>query len=257
MSSVERAFQLVELLARHQEQGLTFPEIIAATQFPNSTLFRLLRRLTELNYLVYVPATRKYFLSLKFAGIGACITGAHVVNKTGHPFLEKLFVRSGHTCSLGVPDQDHGVYVDVLTTTRYGVKLLSEIGKSFPLHCTGLGKIMLAHMEPEQRVAVLPSPLPAYTEATITDLAVLERELEGVLRDGFAVDREEAFRGMFCIAAPVFDFMHTLIAAVSVSCPVFTLGGDEEEERLTAMVCETGAQISDAFGHSQPCRTED
>lgn len=249
MSSVERMFTLIEQVARDQEQGLTFPELLDKTGFPNSTLFRLLRLLTDLRYLTYVPETRKYFLSFKFAAIGARITGSHAVSKAGHPFLETLFAASGHTCSLGVLDQDRGVYVDVLTTTRYGMKMLAETGRLFALHCTGIGKIFLAHMPPARRRALLALPLERVTENTRTDAAELEKGLQDVLEQGYAIDDEEAFRGMVCFAAPICDLTGQVIAGVSVSCPTFTVETDTERQRLIALVKQCAAEISRAFGH--------
>ena len=250
MSSVERVFTLVEHLAREQEGGLTFPELIDRTGFPNSTLFRLLRLLTDLRYLIYVPETRKYFLSFKLAAIGASITGGHAVSKTGHPFLENLFTVSGHTCSLGVLEQGRGVYVDVLVTTRYGMKMLAETGKQFAVHCTGIGKVFLAHMPSARRRMFFNTPLERFTESTMTDLGELEQELENILALGYAVDNEEVFRGMVCIAAPIFDFTDQVIAGVSVSCPSFTVEAADERERLATLVMRTAADISQAFGHS-------
>lgn len=249
MNAVERAFTLLETIAERQEEGMSFPELAAALGYAGGTLHRLLGTLSDLHYLHYDEGRRKYHVGLRMAHLGARVTSSHSLHKVGHAHLEQLFQKSGHTCSLGVPEQDHGVYIDVLTTTRYGVKLLSEVGREFSLHCTAQGKLFLAFADHrEALMAGLPDSLPAYTSTTLTCKADLAAQVRQVAEQGYAIDDEEAFRGMICFAAPVFDYTSRLIAAVSLSCPHFAVETAEERERLIALVRESGKQLSKAFG---------
>lgn len=248
MNSVIRSFEILELVADNQETGLGFPEIVERLQYPNSSAFRLLKQLVDLNYLTFDEGTRRYHVSFRLARIGACVTGSLSLTKVGRPFLRKLFEESGHTCNMGILGKDCGVYVDVFITTRYGVKLLSEIGRDFPLHCTALGKVLLADMDARKRALLLPENLPAFTEASITDRNELERQLLEVAAQGFAVDREEVNQGLTCIAAPVFDSGGRVMAAVSVSCPSFACR-DDDQDRLRTQVMACGLAISKVFGY--------
>ena len=249
MNAVERAFTLLEHIAEQQEDGLSFPELTARLGWANGTLHRLLGTLVELHYLQYDEARRKYHVGLKMAHLGARVTGSHSLHKAGHTHLERLFQESGHTCSLGVLEDDHGVYIDVLTTTRYGVKLLSEVGRQFPLHCTAQGKLFLAFAEQGAALmSALPGTLPASTPLTLTSRAELAAEVAQAAATGFAMDNEEAFRGMICFAAPIFDYTGQIMAAVSVSCPNFAVEAPEERQRIRELVTDSARRISKTFG---------
>lgn len=250
MSSLARGFAILELIAENQEQGIAFPEIVQRTGFPNSSCFMLLKQLVELQYLIFDEGTRRYFVSLKVAGLAGPVMREYNLTKIAHPFMLKLSGEVQHTCNLGVLGQDCGIYVDVLYATNYGIKLLSEVGSPFPLHCTAMGKVLLAYSSAERREALLCDPLKAYTEKTITDKQTLLAQLDAVKKNGFAVEAEEVTRGIECTSAPVFDYKNTVIAAVSIAAPIFTLEEPQERPRIRAALLAHTRLISEAFGYA-------
>lgn len=249
MSSLARGFAILELVARNQAQGVTFPEIIQHTGLPNSSCFRLLKELVELNYLIFDEATRRYYVSLKIVNIGSSAVKEASLTKIARPFMEKLFDESGQTCNLGILGEQTGVFVDVLYATSYGIKLLSAVGNPFPLHCTALGKVLLAYSTPEERDRVLSRPLQSYTESTITDPASLLQILAQVRADGYAIEHEETTRGIECVAAPVFSHEKKVIAAVSVAMPFFAIDSPDEKDRIRALVLKYTTLMSETFGY--------
>lgn len=249
MSSLVRGFKILELVANNQDRGVTFPEILQRTGYPNSSCFRILKELTELNYLRLDKAERRYFVSLKIAGIGGCVMKEYSITKIARPFMEKLFEESGQTCNLGILGKDTGIFVDVLYATSYGIKLLSEAGNPFPLHCTALGKVLLAHADASVREAVLHLPLQVYTERTTTDRKLLEQELAEITVNGYSIEHEETTRGIECVAAPIFDYRKTNIAAVSVATPFFVIEAPSERERIRNLVITYAGLMSEAFGY--------
>jgi DNA-binding IclR family transcriptional regulator len=133
-----------------------------------------------------------------------------------------LQAETGHTCNLGVLDGDAGVYLDKLESPEaFRVRLFSDIGKRFPLHCTGMGKILLAGMRPAEASRILARRLKEFTPHTITDPGTLKRELDRVRRCGYALDREEITRGIVCIAAPIRNQDEETVAAISVAFPAY------------------------------------
>jgi DNA-binding IclR family transcriptional regulator len=115
-----------------------------------------------------------------------------------------------------------GVYLDKIESPRaFGIRLHSAVGGTFPLHCTGMGKVLLAFMDPGERRTVMSGALESFTPNTITRAGSLERELVKVRRRGFAVDREEITRGIMCVAAPVADGEARVLAAISVTFPAY------------------------------------
>ena len=114
-----------------------------------------------------------------------------------------------------------GVFVDKIESKDFGIKLFSEIGKTFPLHCTGLGKTLLAFSSTDTVVKFLESPLEALTDKTITDPEVFKRELVLIRDRGYAIDSEEITRGIMCVAAPVFGFNEEMVGAISLTFPAY------------------------------------
>lgn len=249
MSSLSRGLKILELVAEDQDRGVTFPEILQRSGFPNSSCYRILQELTDLNFLRFDTATRRYFLTMKITRIGGTVMKEYSLTKIAHPFLEKLFEESGQTCNLGILGKDSGIFVDVLYATNYGIKLLSEVGNPFPLHCTAMGKVLLAHQDRDTRKKLIKHPLQSYTERTITDRDLLEKELEKVLQNGYAMEHEEVTRGIECIAAPIFNHEKVNIAAVSAAIPFFAIEDPNEKGRIRKLVLTYAALMSEAFGY--------
>jgi DNA-binding IclR family transcriptional regulator len=111
------------------------------------------------------------------------------------------------------------------------------VGQPFPLHSSGLGKALLAFAEPGEVDRILARPLKAYTPMTIVDPDKLKTELAEVRQRGYAQEREETFRGIMCLAAPVLGPGGTCVGAVSLPYPTYV----EEELDLAG---EIGALLS-------------
>ncbi len=221
MNTLTKAFRIIEEIVFHQERGLWFSEIVSITNLPKASTHRILKALVEMGYLRYDPETGKYRGDLKLSSLGAEITAHFDLRSYLRPHLMNLHRETGHTCHLGVRNGNVGIYLDKIESGDYGIKLFSEVGKSFPLHCTAMGKVLLALMDTDERTEVLSGGLEPFTSQTITDPAILEKELEQVHERGYAVDREEITRGIMCVAAPVYNAERDIAAAISLTFPSF------------------------------------
>jgi DNA-binding IclR family transcriptional regulator len=220
MSSVAKVFQILETIVSHQERGLAYSEVVAKTQLPKATAHRVLKSLTQMGYLRFDVEAARYFGDLKLASLGSAVTSHFDLKRYVRPHLMKLQEETKHTCNLGVLSGDAGVYLDKIESPEaFGIKLYSAIGKRFPLHCTGMGKVLLAGMRPPERRKILARKLDAVTPRTLTDPAALERELREVQRCGYALDRQEITRGIMCVAAPIRNGEGSTVGAISVAFP--------------------------------------
>ncbi len=220
MGTVEKAFRILEEVVSHQEKGLTYSEVVTQTALPKATAHRVLKVLVQMGYLRFDAG--RYYGDLKLSALGSAVTSHFDLQEYVRPHLLELQAETTHTCNLGVLSGDAGVYLDKIESpVAFGIKLYSAIGKRFPLHCTGMGKVLLAGMRPAERRKALTGRLEAYTSHTITDPVALERELEKVRRCGYALDREEITRGIMCVAAPIRDGDGETVAAISVAFPAY------------------------------------
>ncbi|MFQ6078011.1 MAG: IclR family transcriptional regulator [Thermodesulfobacteriota bacterium] len=246
MNTLTKAFRIIEEIVFHQETGLSFSEIVSSTNLPKASTHRILKALVEMAYLRYDPETGKYRGDLKLSCLGAEVTAHFDLKGYVRPHLMNLHKETNHTCHLGIRNGNDGIYLDKIESRDYGIKLFSEVGRSFPLHCTGLGKILLAFMDPNEKWAPLNAELEPFTPNTITDVAVLDKELEQIREQGYAVDREEITRGIMCVAGPVFDMEGEIAAAISLTFPSF-INGDRGIDKEIEAVKRCSAAISGLF----------
>ena len=220
MSSVAKVFQVLEAIVSHQERGLAYSEVVANTRLPKATAHRVLKSLVQTGYLRFDVETARYFGDLKLASLGSAVTSHFDLKSYVRPHLVTLQEQTRHTCNLGVLSGDAGVYLDKIESPEaFGIKLYSAIGKRFPLHCTAMGKVLLAGMRSPERRKILARKLDAVTSRTVTDAAALERELREVQRCGYALDRQEITRGIMCVAAPIRSGDGSTVGAISVAFP--------------------------------------
>ena len=243
MSSLHKAFGIIETIVSNQTSGLTFAEVVAKTGTPKASAHRMLKHLVGIGVLAYSQETGRYRGSLKLAALGAEVTANSGFRDHVRPHLQDLNRETRHTCHVGIKDGDVGVYLDKCESQDYGIRLFSEVGKSFPLHCTALGKVLLAFSEAEELDAVLARPLTAMTTNTITDPDQLRAALVRVRAHGYAVDREEITRGVMCVAVPVFGVAGEPLGAIGVTFPSY-IEHDRGIEREIEAVKRHAAAIS-------------
>jgi len=219
LSSLGNAFKIIELVVDYQAEGLSFTQILKESGLPRSSAHRLLKELTGLNILTYEAETKTYRGGFSLAALGAQVISNFDVRQNSRPALKALHDTLGYVVTLSICGEKSGIYIDKIEARDFGIRLHSEIGKSFPLHCTAMGKIHLAFGNKALRDQVLASELESFTEATITTPAKLTAELERVREQGYAIDDEEISRGLTCIGAPIFGLSGEVIAALSLTAP--------------------------------------
>jgi DNA-binding IclR family transcriptional regulator len=131
--------------------------------------------------------------------------------------------KTNETVHLVVRNQDHGIYIDKVECEQ-SIRMFSQIGKTIPLHCTAVGKVLLSSLSHEKIDEIYRSKkLESFTENTITDWEKLFRELKQIAEMGYSVDDEELTKDICCIAAPIKNFRGQVIAAISIAGPIYRI----------------------------------
>ncbi|MET7292508.1 IclR family transcriptional regulator [Streptomyces griseoloalbus] len=245
VQSVDRAVSVLEILARHGEAGVT--EIAGELGVHKSTAFRLLGVLENRGLVAQAKDRGKYYLGagvLRLAGAAAVRLD---ISQEGVPVCRELADELGETVNIAVLDDDAAVNIMQARGTA-SVTAQNWLGRRTPLHATAGGKVFLAHLTPVLRESHLSRPLPRFTEHTITGASVLRAELETVLERGFAATLEELEPGLAAVAAPVRAHDGTVIAALSVSGPVYRLNADRLPE-LGSRMGTAAAELSRRMGY--------
>jgi IclR family acetate operon transcriptional repressor len=216
--SLERGLRVVEAIV-DLNGSATLSTVARKTGLPRSTTHHLLRALLEFGYLLRDGSTRTYTLSAKLFRLAGRTWSKEQLAEIGMPFLDELSRLTQEGASLAVLRD--GVVTIVAKREPDGpVRVVQEVGAVRPLHCTAVGKVLVAWLPPEeQEGAIQRTVFERYTAKTIATAAGFRRELARIRQSGFAVDDEEHLLGIRCVACPVRDHSNVVRAALCVIGP--------------------------------------
>jgi len=245
LQSVRRAISALEEISDAGELGVS--ELGRRLGVHKATASRLVATLSQRGLLERDAVTERYRLGFGLIRLAGAAMGGLDIVRVAHPVLEELAERTRETVNLGVLATDCVVYIDQVTGTR-SIVAVSWIGRRTPLHCTSNGKVLLAHMDAASREAQLGAPLASMTPRTITQPAALARQLEEVVRRGYAQTVEELEEGLNAVAAPVRQADGVVAAALSVSGPAFRMR-PMDLPRMARTVMDSADAISRRLGY--------
>ena len=219
VQSVNRALDILEALAAAGGTA-SLTDLAAACGLPVPTLHRLANTLADRGYLRQGP-DRRYSLGSRLVPLG---TDAHaLLGERALPVLRGLAELTGESANLAVLTQGRAEYV-AQAPGRHTMRTFTEVGNRVALHCTGVGKALLAAIAPAHAVRLLGAgPLEARTAATLTDPAAVRAEIELIRARGYALDEGEMESGVRCVAVGI---PGALPMAVSVSGPASRLSDE-------------------------------
>jgi len=164
--------------------------------------------------------------------------------------MQMLADKTGETVHLGTLIDSEIIYVHKVDS-RHMLGMYSKVGRRAPLHCTAIGKVLLAWEHPDRRAMILQgAEFTKYREKTIVEPAAFAQELERVKEQGFGEDREEFDDHIRCLGVPIFDRLNRPVAGMSISFPTFRYDPAREGE-VVAMLTEASRDISARLGCTQ------
>ncbi len=249
--SLEKALQIIEFMAASRKP-CRLQDIAEALEYPASTVIRYLATLTACRYVKQDAETLRYSLTFKLSKLGNMVSAQYNIRDVVKPYLEELVDRIGESACLAIEEHHKAVYVDVASGPDNALRVMQRIGKEAPLHCTGVGKLMLLNYDRVDLDQIVEEEgLQRLTHNTITTREHLLEELEKVTGDGYAIDDEECEIGARCVAAPIRDFSARIVACISVSGPVSRMSL-QKIPQIIAQVTETANRISMELGYENP-----
>ncbi|CAJ1584541.1 IclR family transcriptional regulator [[Mycobacterium] wendilense] len=223
------------------DQAVSLAELVRRTGLHKATVHRLCGELTGLRLLDKTAAG--YRLSSGLFELGMRASVERGLLELAMPFLQDLYGRTREIVHLGVQEGSDVVYIAKIGGHRQA-RSPSRVGGRMPMHCTGIGKVLLAHAPEEVRADVLRRPLPRRTPHTVVAPGLLRRQLDGVLATGVAFEREESSLGITCVAAPVFGPDDNAIAAISVTGPVPRFRPEAHVDAIRAAAAALGVTLA-------------
>lgn len=236
VQSVARALEILRCFRYTPEMGIS--EIAEEMNLNKSTVFGLVNTLAGYGYLEQVPSNRKYRLGLELFEMGNLVLSRIDIRNEAKELCTPLVQKYPATVHIATHSEGEVVYVDKLDA---GLSLISasSVGKRLPMHCTGVGKAILAYLPETYIDQYLQFPLKKFTEKTVTTRQQLADELSNVRKMGIAMDQEEIELGLSCIAAPILQRNGEPVLAISLSFPYGRISSINLEEAKEELLMRT------------------
>ena len=246
LSSVANSIRLLTSFSGDEDElGIT--TLAGRLRLAKSTVHRLAATLTSAGFLEQNAETGRYRLGVALFELGALVRRRMDVANEARPKLRELLDKTGETVQLGIVDHFSVLYVYEMESPR-AIRMAAAVGGRAPLHCTAVGKVLLAFQSAEYVKEVVQQGLTAYTPRTVTKREALLDMLDEVRQREHAVDDEESESGLRAVAAPVRNHTGSVIAAVGVAAPVQRMS-KKTMQTCVPGVMATAAAVSARLGY--------
>ncbi len=218
VKSARRVLEILELLGANTD-GLKFPQIADMLSLPKSSLHALLATLHTSKWISFDEVTRTYRIGMRAWEAGQGYLQAKDLALIADEHLRAARTELNETIQLGVLDGVEVLYIAKVDAER-PFRLVSRAGMRLPAWATGLGKVLLAYLPPDElRQRMQGVVFKQFTENTIATMPELERVLAQIRADGTGRDFGEHTAFVYCVASPVRDASGKVIAAMSCALP--------------------------------------
>jgi DNA-binding IclR family transcriptional regulator len=248
LSSVANSIRLLTSFSGDEnELGITM--LASRLRLAKSTVHRLAATLTSAGFLEQNSDTGKYRLGVALFELGALVRRRMDVANEARPKLRELLEKTGETVQLGIVDHESVLYVYEMES-RHAIRMAAAVGGRAPLHCTAVGKVLLAFQPADYVKRIVGNGLKSYTQKTITRRDELLAQLQEVAAREYAIDDEESEPGLRAIAAPVRNHTGGVIAALGVAAPMQRMTKKEMQDCVPDVVA-TAAAVSARLGYER------
>lgn len=245
LKSLDRGLKALDILATHE--NVTITELAELLEVDKSTASRIIETLKQHDMVQNVANTKKYRMGFRILHLGEQLRRRLNILDIARPMLQEVsheLQQSVHLCAY---NKGMAYIIDqVVSSVPYSMS--ATVGMIEPMHSASVGKCILAYRGKENIERLLKDyEYTRYTQYTITSREKLLEELEKIRERGYAVDDQEMFVGVRCIALPIFNYMNSVRYSIGISGPI-TVMTDENIRYYVKKLGETGRRISRELG---------
>lgn len=238
---------MLEVLA-DTGRAIGVSELSRALGLDKSTVYRLLTTLKSREYGEQDPETRKYVVGPRMIAVSSRILDNNDVYLQARLVMKKLLQETRETVHLAMRMENQVVYIAQEISPEV-VSVNTEIGQREPIHCTAVGKALVAFLPEEELEAIIRHlDFRPYTSRTITDPDQFRAHCRQIRAQGYAVDDEELYPGVRCIAAPIRGYDGSVLTSLGVSGPATRLQSGIIP-RLGRIVMKSAQEVSGRLGY--------
>lgn len=240
--STQMAFMIIEVMAEiGAPVGLS--DLARKVGVSKVRVFRFLRTLLQMGYVLQDPETDRYRLSFKLYHLGQALGDSVDLLREARPVMSALRDATGCTVSFSQMEE-RGMRILDMMRTEQPVVIVTRPGALLDFHASAQGKIAMAFGG-----AILPTDLHAWTDETPLDPEALAREVAEVRARGWAEAPNQTLQGVTAISAPVWDMTGAFAATITIAGPTSIIGAPPGPE-LIAKVLDAARAISRNLGHT-------
>ncbi len=253
VQAVKRAVDVLELFQRNvPELGVT--EVARELSLGKATVARLMYTMMENGFLTKAGNSEHYRLGWKVCLLGDIFLSTINLREVALPFMKELNSTMNETVDLCILSGHMRMWLERLES-NYEVRPMSVVGRLGPLHAGAAGKVLLAFMaEQEIKNYLDTEELTSYTKNTITSKKSLQKELNRIKEQGYAVSYEERIPLVNAVAAPIRDHMGQVIASLGISGLLTSFTPKRMQDNIIPAVLKTASIISREMGYNNPTR---
>ena len=247
VQSVERALSILSCFSDAEPQ-LRVADMARRLGLAQSTVSRLITTMESLGFIDRDPLTGMVRPGLQLVTLAGVALNQIEVQRQAQAELSAVASELGLAANLAILRGDEIFYLTTFEGPK-APKLFTMIGKRNPVHCTAIGKALVAYLPETKREALLERiAYPTFTPHTVSSADQLRPILDHVRQRGYATEREELAYGRACVAAPIRGASGEVIAAASISGPLSALALDDREPALVSRAIEMTDRISRNLG---------
>ena len=229
---------------------LSLSKIAASIGTDKTTATRLCYTLTELGF-IHRDVQKQYHLSPKVLTLGTAVISGLDWLELCRYYLERLFEEMQKTVNFSVLEGDEILYLIRIRKEKY-LPFDIRMGTKLPLHCTAMGKVLLALGDPEKTGPIIEKlDLRQFTPRTITDRKQFMEELNNVKTKGYAINDEELTTLARSVAAPILNDQGYAVAAINIASPTTKCSLKEMVEIFPPRLIEVAREMSAALLQTQ------
>jgi len=224
--------------------GVKLSDLARSVDMPKATVYRILSTLESRGFLDR-SEDGGYRIARKLFDLQPRHPIEQILNRVAPPRMEELAKSCRETVNLGILDGGEVVVVNTVESPQT-IRMTSKVGNRRCLHTTAIGKVLLAALAEKEMLRLIRlKGLPRQTSYTIVSRVTLIAELDRIREQGYAIDDQENELDGRCIGAPVLGPDGRVVAALSISGPVFRMDLNRARS-LAPKLKQTCAAISAA-----------
>jgi IclR family pca regulon transcriptional regulator len=249
VNSLYRGLLILKAFSPSQPM-LRLQDLINKTGLPKTTVLRLMRTLTALNYLQYNASSRQYFLGPETLSLGFTVLANMDLANTARPYMKELSALSGQNIALGILDGREVLCIERIKKISL-VSIDLHVGARLNLYRSAMGMAILAYL-PEKKFQALLQSIMAEPEA-LPFVGSRGERLRGILEkvrhEEYSLNDNELIPGVLAVGAPIFNFQGEAEGAMSMPVIRGIISKQELIRTYVPMLLDTARKISYSRGY--------